>query len=108
MAGGSVYKRSNGWAFRVDAGFHPKTGKRRQVLRQGFATKKAAQEALAEMVAASTSGTVVTRSMMNVQDYLASWLETTAVQAPAFDAAQLRDGGRSASTPTSVGTSCRR
>lgn len=77
MAGGMVYKRSGGWAFRVDAGFHPQSGKRRQVLRQGFATKKAAQEALSEMVNSNTRGTVVARSMINVQDYLAEWLETT-------------------------------
>ena len=66
-----------GWAFRVDAGFHPETGKRRQVLRQGFATKKAAQSALNDLASASARGQVVTRSTISVQDYLAEWLATT-------------------------------
>jgi integrase len=77
VAAGSVYKRSGGWAFRVDAGFHPETGKRRQVLRQGFPTKKAAQLALNELASASARGQVVTRSTISVKDYLAEWLVTT-------------------------------
>lgn len=56
MARGSVFRKDGAWAFRVDAGFHADTGKRRQLLRQGFATKRAAQEALAEAVGASTRG----------------------------------------------------
>ena len=76
MAGGSVFKRSGGWAFRIDAGFHPETGKRRQVLRQGFATKKAAQAALNDLASASARGQVVTRSTISVKDYLAEWLVT--------------------------------
>ena len=31
------------WAFRVDAGFDPDTGRHRQILRQGFATKRQAE-----------------------------------------------------------------
>ena len=77
VAQGSVYRKAGGWAFRVDAGFHPETGKRRQVLRQGFATKKAAQEALNDLASASARGQVVTRSTISVQDYLAEWLATT-------------------------------
>ncbi len=41
MARGSVFRENGGWAFRVDAGFHAETGKRRQLLRQGFGTKRA-------------------------------------------------------------------
>jgi integrase len=77
VAGGSVYKRSGGWAFRVDAGFHPETAKRRQVLRQGFPTKKAAQLALNDLASASARGQVVTRSTISVKDYLTEWLATT-------------------------------
>ena len=77
VAAGSVFKRSGGWAFRVDAGFHPETGKRRQVLRQGFPTKKAAQLAMNDLASASARGQVVTRSTISVKDYLAEWLVTT-------------------------------
>lgn len=74
MAGGSVYKRSGSWAFRVDAGFHPETGKRRQVLRQGFATKKEAQVALSELMQANEKGAVVAKSTTKLGDYLDEWL----------------------------------
>ena len=77
VAGVACTAEAGGWAFRVDAGFHPETGKRRQVLRQGFATKKAAQEALNDLASASARGQVVTRSTISVQDYLAEWLATT-------------------------------
>ena len=76
MARGSVYRKASGWAFRVDAGYHAETGARRQVLRQGFPTRKAAQEALSDLIGANTRGSVVTRSTISVKDYLADWLVT--------------------------------
>ena len=51
-----------------DAGFHADTGKRRQLLRQGFATKRAAQEALAEAVGASPRGMVASRSTIKLDE----------------------------------------
>jgi integrase len=74
VARGSVFKRSGAWAFRIDAGFHPETGKRRQVLRQGFATKKAAEAALAEVLQAAQLNTVVAKSTMRLGEYLEEWL----------------------------------
>jgi integrase len=71
-----VFRRSGGWAFRIDVGYQPVTGTRRQMLRQGFSTKKAAQEALNDLIGANTRGTVVTRSTISVKDYLADWLVT--------------------------------
>jgi len=71
-----VYRKGSGWAFRVDAGFHPETGKRRQVLRQGFPTKKAAQQALSDLIGANARGAVVSRSTITVKEYLAEWLDT--------------------------------
>ncbi|MBI4884024.1 MAG: site-specific integrase [Actinobacteria bacterium] len=47
---GSVKRRSGGWAFRVDVGASPATGRRCQVSKQGFATKRAAAQAMAEVV----------------------------------------------------------
>ncbi len=74
MARGSVYKRSGSWAFRVDGGFHPETGKRRQILRQGFATKKQAEAALGEVLQAAAKNTVVAKSSMRLGEYLEEWL----------------------------------
>ncbi|MEX2625923.1 MAG: site-specific integrase [Ilumatobacteraceae bacterium] len=74
MARGSVFRKDNGWAFRVDAGVNPESGRRRQMLRQGFTTKKDAEAALAELSAASQRGAAVARTTTRVSDYLADWL----------------------------------
>lgn len=73
MARGSVFRKDGAWAYRVDAGFHTDTGKRRQLLRQGFATKRAAEQALAEAVGASTRGMAVSRSTIKLDEYLDEW-----------------------------------
>lgn len=76
MAHGSVFRKDGGWAFRVDAGINPETGRRRQILRQGFATKKAAEQGLADAHAANTRGVAVARSMVRVEEYFTDWLVT--------------------------------
>jgi len=76
MARGSVFRKGGGWGFRVDAGFHADSGKRRQVLRQGFATKRAAEAALAEMVGDATRGTAVSTSTLKLGVYLDEWFAT--------------------------------
>ena len=75
MARGSVFRRNGGWAYRVDAGFQPDTGKRRQMLRQGFGTRKEAEAALAEAVREAARGNVVPKSSMKVSEYFHDWLE---------------------------------
>ena len=50
MARGSVTRRSDGWCIRLDVGADPVTGKRRQVSRQGFRTKREAQAVLSELL----------------------------------------------------------
>ena len=50
MARGSVTRRSDGWCIRLDVGVDPETGKRRQVSRQGFRTKREAQAALNDLL----------------------------------------------------------
>ncbi len=76
MARGSVFRKANSWAFRVDAGFQPGTGKRRQMLKQGFRTKKEAEVALAEVVRDNSRGTLVSRSTIRVEDFMRDWLVT--------------------------------
>jgi integrase len=71
-----VFKRNGGWAFRLDAGFQPGTDRRRQISRQGFATRKAAEAALNEAVQKSAQGTIVSRSSTRLRDYLDDWLMT--------------------------------
>lgn len=50
MARGSVTRRSDGWCIRLDVGVDPETGKRRQVSRQGFRTKREAQAVLNDLL----------------------------------------------------------
>jgi integrase len=76
MARGSVFRKNGAWAFRVDAGFHADSGKRRQVLRQGFATKRAAEAALAETVGDATRGMAVSTSTIKLGEYLDEWFAT--------------------------------
>jgi len=45
-----VTRRSDGWCIRLDVGVDPETGKRRQVSRQGFRTKREAQAALNDLL----------------------------------------------------------
>lgn len=71
-----MLRRSGRWAYRVDTGFHPETGKRRQMLKQGFATKKEAEAALAEALPYRATGTAVARSTIRVEEFLTEWLET--------------------------------
>lgn len=76
MARGSVFRKDGGWAFRVDAGFQADSGKRRQLLRQGFATKRAAETALAEIASDVNRGMAVSTSTMKLGEYLAEWFAT--------------------------------
>ena len=41
-------RHDNGWGYRVDLGPDPATGKRRQVSKQGFRTKREAEQAAAQ------------------------------------------------------------
>ena len=74
MARGSVFKRSGGWAFKVDTGFHPESGKRRQLVKQGFRTKREAENALTEARKSVIDGTVVANSSMRLDVFLDEWL----------------------------------
>jgi integrase len=74
MARGSVFKRSGGWAYKVDTGFHPETGKRRQKVKQGFRTKREAELALAEVQKTVIDGTVVSGTNLRVGEFLDEWL----------------------------------
>ena len=74
MARGTVFKRQGSWAFKAEAGLHPETGKRRQVKRQGFRTKREAEQALAEVQKTVFDGTVVANSNMRLDDFLDEWL----------------------------------
>lgn len=73
MARGSVFKRSGGWAFRIEAGLHPEAGNRRRIKRHGFRTKREDENALAKAQKTVYAGTVAATSSKRLDDYLDDW-----------------------------------
>ena len=95
-----MFRRSGGWAYRVDAGFNPESGKRRQTLKQGFTTKKQAEDALDETLRDRSSGTSVVRSTIRVEEFLNEWLESSP-----RSCARRRTTATRCRSPRSTGTS---
>jgi integrase len=71
---GSIKKRGNYWEFVADIGPDPKTGKRRQKSKGGFATKKAAETACAEMLVQLAKGTYIEEKNITVGEFAQSWI----------------------------------
>jgi integrase len=68
-------KPHGSWSYKVD--LPSDDGTRRQVGKGGFATKKDAETALADLVAKAARGPVVAVSRQRLGDYLTGWLELT-------------------------------
>ena len=75
---GSIVKRGNGYSVVIDLGPDPITGRRRQKWHSGYATKKQAQAALAEMVSAVNKGTYVEKTRQTVAEFASDWLTAIA------------------------------
>ena len=71
-------KPHGSWIFVADLGPDPRTGKRRQVRRSGFASQDAAQRALSDHLVALGSGSVPHDDRLTVAGYLTEWLESKA------------------------------
>jgi integrase len=65
-------KSHGSWSYKVD--LPTDDGSRRQYAKGGFATKRDAEQAMAEIVAKATRGPVVTVSRQRLGDYLTDWL----------------------------------
>lgn len=72
---GYIRKRGNTFSFTVDIGRDPITGKRKQKTKSGFKTKKAAQEALNEVVYEVNKGVYVFDKNSTVEDLSKEWYE---------------------------------
>lgn len=70
---GSVKKDGGSWGFVLDAGTDTVSGKRRQVRRRGFTTRKAAEAAMAEVLSDVNRG----RFVAPVKGTLGQYLEET-------------------------------
>lgn len=71
---GSIIKRGKGYSVVLDLGDDPVTRKRRQKWHSGFATKREAQAALAELIGNVNQGTYVTRTKQTVAAFVEEWL----------------------------------
>ena len=76
--GGSVTRSGAGWQFVLDLGVDG-TGKRRQLRRRGFGTKREAQAAMVETQSQVLRGEVANPGRRTLADYAEQWLD--AVQA---------------------------
>ena len=75
---GHVHRRGSRWAYVVDVGRDPGTGRRRQRTKGGFAIRKAAEQALAEVIRDFGRGTYVGRDPQTVAEWVERWLPSMA------------------------------
>jgi integrase len=75
---GHTRRRGKGWAYVVDLGPDPATGKRRQEWKGGFASEKAADQALRERLGQVDRGEGVNRTTQTLAQYLLDeWLPSS-------------------------------
>lgn len=75
---GHIRKRGSKWAFVVDIGKDPVTGKRKQKWFSGYRTKREAEKAMAEKIAEISRGDYVEPKRIPLRDFLNDWLEINA------------------------------
>jgi integrase len=72
---GSVRKRGKVWAYAIDVGVDPATGKRKQHRRSGFKTERAAAEAMREALSEVRAGTFTAGRLPSLATYVRQeWL----------------------------------
>lgn len=76
---GSVKKHGPTWRYRIDLDPEPLTGKRRQLTKAGFATKRAAQDACTEAMDKARRGELVRSSGATIGEFLEEWIVTRKV-----------------------------
>jgi integrase len=62
------------WAFTVDIGLNPITGKRKQKVKSGFSTKQEAEEAAATLIHEINQGTYLEETDETFSDFAIEWL----------------------------------
>jgi integrase len=66
------------WSFTIETGVDPLTGKRKQMTRRGFATKKETENAAKELSTQLENGLNIIDNKMTLNQYLPKWLEMAA------------------------------
>jgi integrase len=76
---GYFRKRGKTWSFTLDIGKDAQ-GKRKQKTKGGFKTKKAAEEACAELISQLRRGEYIEPSKSTLTEYLQEWMDSSAKQ----------------------------
>ncbi|MGP4073735.1 tyrosine-type recombinase/integrase [Piscibacillus sp. B03] len=63
------------WAFIIDIGIDPKTGRRKQKKKSGFKTKKLAEEAAAKLIRELSEGSYTEESNITFEEFSKEWLK---------------------------------
>jgi hypothetical protein len=71
---GSVVKRGDGYSVVVELDRDPVTGRRRQKWHSGYRTKRDAERAMSEIVAAVHAGTYAEPTRQTLGDFVEDWL----------------------------------
>ncbi|MBP0726782.1 site-specific integrase [Bacillus sp. RG28] len=74
-------KQGQMWQFITEGGTDPKTGKRKQIKRRGFKTKKGAQIAAAQLEQEIANGTYIKEHTILFKDFVQEWLQLYAKRA---------------------------
>jgi integrase len=78
------------WYFAIDIGIDPKTGKRKQKRKGGFATRKEAELAAAKLIQELSEGTYVTESNITFREFADQWLELYEASGIKISTVQIR------------------
>ncbi|HLS07741.1 site-specific integrase [Lentibacillus sp.] len=73
-------KKGYTWAFTIDRGVDPSTGKRKQITRRGFNTSKEAELAATKIMQELEDNEYVEENKITLKNYLTEWLEVFAKQ----------------------------
>lgn len=68
-------KKGYTWKVTVEAGRDPRTGKRKQVVRRGFATKSEAEAAITQIQHELNNNQFINDSKLTLAEYMNQWLE---------------------------------
>jgi Arm DNA-binding domain len=74
MAKGSIRRRGATWSVVVDAGRDPSTGRRKQLTKGGFRTRREAETWNREQLGRLDRGDYVKPSRLTFGEHLATWL----------------------------------
>ena len=73
-------KAHGSWSFVVDAGYDPRTGKRRQVRRSGYRTRHEANDAMTRELASLAAGSWTDDQGLRLDAWLDQWLDEFAAR----------------------------